>query len=162
LDAKLITITEIGRQYEVSHASIYRWRKMHSLHYQKPTKIVIEMESEAIKSKQLQERNAYLEQVIGQKQLKIDYLEKLIEIASQELKPGLKKFMLVSKRLGNKNLQINLYFSEFTRNQNRQPISGQDRLSQIFTAIFFRSCGHSETQLSFIWAKTAFHPALCI
>ena len=49
------------------------------------------MESEALKTKTLLERNAELERIIGQKQLKIDYLEKLIEIASEDLKIDLKK-----------------------------------------------------------------------
>jgi transposase len=91
LDAKLTTISEIARQYEVSQVSICRWRQQYSKHYEKPTKLVIEMESEALKTKQLQQRNAELERVIGQKQLVIDYLEKLIEIASKELDTDLKK-----------------------------------------------------------------------
>jgi|GWRWMinimDraft_16_1066024.scaffolds.fasta_scaffold54772_1 transposase len=91
LDAKLTTISDIARQYEVSQVSICRWRQMYSKHYEKPTKLVIEMESEALKTKQLQQRNAELERVIGQKQLVIDYLEKLIEIASKELNTDLKK-----------------------------------------------------------------------
>lgn len=91
LDAKLITISEIVRLYEVSAVSVCRWRQKYSKHYQKPTKVVIEMESEALKTKALLERNAELERIIGQKQLKIDYLEKLIELASEDLKIDLKK-----------------------------------------------------------------------
>jgi transposase len=91
LDAKLITLSDTARQYEVSQVSICRWRQLYSKHYTKPTKLVIEMESEALKTKQLRDRNAELERIIGQKQLKIDYLEKLIEIASDELKIDLKK-----------------------------------------------------------------------
>ena len=91
LDAKLLTISDIVRQYEVSAVSVCRWRQQYSKHYQKPTRLVIEMESEALKTKTLLERNAELERIIGQKQLKIDYLEKLIEIASEDLKIDLKK-----------------------------------------------------------------------
>lgn len=91
LDAKLITISQIVRLHEVSAVSVCRWRQKYSKHYQKPTKVVIEMESEALKTKALLERNAELERIIGQKQLKIDYLEKLIEIASQDLEIDLKK-----------------------------------------------------------------------
>ena len=91
LDAKLTTISDIVRIYEVSAVSVCRWRQQHSKHYSKPTKIVVEMESEALKTKALLERNAELERIIGQKQLKIDYLEKLIEIASDDLKIDLKK-----------------------------------------------------------------------
>lgn len=91
LDAKLTTISDIVRHYEVSAVSVCRWRQIYSKHYQQPTKVVIEMESEAHKTKALLERNAELERIIGQKQLKIDYLEKLIELASEDLKIDLKK-----------------------------------------------------------------------
>lgn len=91
LDAKLIKLSDITRLYEVSAVSVCRWRQQYSKHYEKPTKLVIEMESEALKTKLLLERNAELERIIGQKQLKIDYLEKLIELASEDLKIDLKK-----------------------------------------------------------------------
>ncbi len=91
LDANLIKLSEIARLYEVSQVSICRWRKLYSKHYEKPTKLVIEMESEALKTKVLLERNAELERIIGQKQIKIDYLEKLIDLASEDLKMDLKK-----------------------------------------------------------------------
>jgi transposase len=91
LDAKLIKLSDITRLYQVSAVSVCRWRQQYSKHYEKPTKLVIEMESEALKTKALVERNAELERIIGQKQLKIDYLEKLIELASEDLKIDLKK-----------------------------------------------------------------------
>jgi transposase len=91
LDANLIKLSEIARLYEVSQVSVCRWRQLYSKHYEKPTKLVIEMESEALKTKTLLERNAELERIIGQKQIKIDYLEKLIELASEDLKIDLKK-----------------------------------------------------------------------
>ena len=49
------------------------------------------MESEEHKTKQLLQKVAELERVVGQKQLHIDYLEKLIEVGGQELKTDLKK-----------------------------------------------------------------------
>ena len=49
------------------------------------------MESEAVKTKNLQQQVANLERTVGQKQLQIDYLEKLIELASKELDLDLKK-----------------------------------------------------------------------
>jgi len=49
------------------------------------------MESESRRSKLLLERVAELEGVVGRKQLTIDYLEKLIDIAGKELGYDLKK-----------------------------------------------------------------------
>jgi transposase len=42
------------------------------------------MESEEVKNKELRNTVACLKQLVGQKQMQIDYLEKLIELASKE------------------------------------------------------------------------------
>jgi hypothetical protein len=49
------------------------------------------MESESYKTKRLQQQVAELERIIGQKQLEIDFLNKLLEISSEELGFDLKK-----------------------------------------------------------------------
>jgi hypothetical protein len=49
------------------------------------------MESEFYRSKELSKRVAELEQVIGQKQMVIDYLEKMIELASEDVGMDIKK-----------------------------------------------------------------------
>jgi hypothetical protein len=49
------------------------------------------MESETHKLQSVLQRQAELERIIGQKQLEIDYLNKLLEIGSHELKIDLKK-----------------------------------------------------------------------
>lgn len=91
LTEKQITISEICELYKVSRQSVYNWLYRYSPHYEKGTNQIIEMESEARRSKLLLERVAELEGVIGRKQLTIDYLEKLIEVAGTELGYDLKK-----------------------------------------------------------------------
>jgi hypothetical protein len=49
------------------------------------------MKSEATKSQELQKRLAELERIVGQKQLEIDFLNKLLEIGSKELDFDIKK-----------------------------------------------------------------------
>lgn len=88
---KEVSMLEICELYGVSRQSVYRWLYLYSPHHQKGTKHIVEMESEGRRSKLLLERVAELEGVIGRKQLTIDYLEKLIEIASTELGYDLKK-----------------------------------------------------------------------
>jgi transposase-like protein len=88
---KQITISQLSRIYEVSRQSIYRWLYRYSIHHQKKTNLVIEMESESYKTKRLQQQVAELERKIGQKQLEIDFLNKLLEIGSEELGFDLKK-----------------------------------------------------------------------
>jgi predicted RNase H-like nuclease (RuvC/YqgF family) len=57
----------------------------------KRERMVHETDSEAYKIKQMQERIKELERAVGQKQLKIDFLEKMIEITEQDLKIDIKK-----------------------------------------------------------------------
>ena len=91
LDKGIISITELSILYKVSKQSIYRWLHKYSPNHEKGVIQVVEMKSESQKSKALLKRLAELEQIIGQKQIQIDYLEKLVEISSEELKIDLKK-----------------------------------------------------------------------
>jgi transposase len=88
---KQITISQLSRIYEVSRQSIYRWLYRYSTHHQKKTTLVVQMESESYKTGRLQQKVAELERKIGQKQLEIDFLNKLLEIGSEELGFDLKK-----------------------------------------------------------------------
>jgi transposase-like protein len=91
IEQNLISVSELSRLYEVSDTAIYNWIYKYSVHLKKGVTQVIEMESESRKTKKLQERLAELERVIGQKQLQIDYLEKVIEFSSEELGNDIKK-----------------------------------------------------------------------
>jgi len=53
--------------------------------------MVVQKDSEASKVLELQAKVAELERIIGQKQLQIDFNEKLIELASKELEIDIKK-----------------------------------------------------------------------
>ena len=91
IDSGLVSVTEVSRLYEVSVQAIYKWLHKYSINHQKGVIQVVQMESEAHKTKDLLARVAELERIVGQKQLQIDYLEKLVEISSEELKLDLKK-----------------------------------------------------------------------
>lgn len=88
---RLVSISEVSKLYGVSRQSVYRWLHRYSEYHQKGVVQVVQMESEAHKTKALLAQVAELERKLGQKQLKIDYLEKLVEISSTELKVDLKK-----------------------------------------------------------------------
>jgi transposase-like protein len=91
IEQNLIGVSELSRLYNVSGTSIYNWIHKYSLHLKKGVNQVIEMESESRKAKLLQDRLSELERIIGQKQLQIDYLEKVIEFSSEEIGLDIKK-----------------------------------------------------------------------
>jgi transposase len=85
------TVSELGRLYNINVKSIYRWIYKYSA-YNKKKVIVVEMEESSYKKvKDLQDRIKELERVVGQKQLNIDFLEKMIEIAKEHYGIDIKK-----------------------------------------------------------------------
>jgi len=91
LVSKRTTLRAVVAEHQVNRNSVYSWLYKYSpQHEQKPT-LVVQMQSEETKSHQLRQRVAELERIIGQKQLEIDFLNKLMEVGSQELGFDLKK-----------------------------------------------------------------------
>jgi transposase-like protein len=90
-DKKLITLAEICREYEVTDTSVYKWREKYSLMGKKKQKLVVEPESDTRKIQQLREKIKELERMVGQKQIKIDFLEKMIDLTEEDLGIDIKK-----------------------------------------------------------------------
>ena len=88
---KQISIKDLSELYEVSRTTLYKWIYLYSPHHKRGTKQIVEMESEAYKTKRLLVKVAELERIIGQKQLILDYQDKLIELASEEVGYDIKK-----------------------------------------------------------------------
>jgi len=105
IEQGLIKISDLSKIHEVSHVSIYRWIEKYSIHLKKGTRQVIEMKSESKKNELLQKKIEDLERIIGQKQLKIDFLEKMIEIRSNELGIDLKKNFSASPLTGSEQTE---------------------------------------------------------
>jgi len=87
----VVTARQISRAYRVSLTSVYRWLKKFSSIIQPGERVVIELESEAARTLALQKRTEELERIIGQKQLLLDYYERMIVIAGEELGVDIKK-----------------------------------------------------------------------
>ena len=92
LDKGKITVTELSKIYNVTRSAIYKWkRKFSSL--EKTERIVIEKVSEENKNIELLNRIKELEQIIGRKQIELDYYKTAINVLSeQEGEDLLKKF----------------------------------------------------------------------
>ncbi len=91
LTHKRITIKQLRELYGMSAMTVYRWLYRYSPYHQKGSTLVVQMESEAEKTKRLNQRVADLERVIGQKQMLIDLYEQIFEAASESLDMDVKK-----------------------------------------------------------------------
>lgn len=88
---KRIRIIEFCKLWGVSTTTVYRWIYEYSPNHTRGTTMVVQQDSEAVKTQELLKRVAELERILGQKQMEIDYQSKLIEIASKELEIDIKK-----------------------------------------------------------------------
>ena len=91
LDRNLITIAELCREHQVSSTAVYKWIHAYSTMRKKGLRQVIEPKSDSRKLLALREEIKELERIIGEKQIKLDFQEKLISLAESEYKVDIKK-----------------------------------------------------------------------
>ena len=85
------SVLQLEKLYKVSNNLIYRWIYKYSTFNDKSIRIIEMKESSTNKIKELEDKVKELERVVGQKQLYIDYMEKMAEIAKKELGLDIKK-----------------------------------------------------------------------
>jgi transposase-like protein len=103
IEQNQIRVCDVCKIYDVSDVAVYKWIYKYSQHLKKGIKQVVEFESEHERSKKLQARVAELERIVGQKQMEIDFLEKVIEIGSEELEVDIKKKFSTTSSTGSKS-----------------------------------------------------------
>lgn len=91
IERNLTTVSEICREYQVSNTAVYKWIYRFSMMRKKGLKMVVEAKSDTQKLILLKEQIKELEQIVGQKQLRIDFLEKTIELAEDKYGIKIKK-----------------------------------------------------------------------
>ena len=85
------SVVELSRLFDIQGTILYRWIHRYSI-YNKKRAILVEMkDSSTQKLKDYEKRIAELERIVGQKQLNIDFLEKMIDLAEQEYNVDIKK-----------------------------------------------------------------------
>lgn len=100
LTSKRTTIKSLMLEYQVSANTIYKWLYKYSPYHEGRCTLVVQMKSEEVKNNELRHRLAELERIVGQKQLEIDFLNKLLELGSGELGFDLKKNFNASRSSG--------------------------------------------------------------
>lgn len=91
IERNLASIGEISNEYGVSRTSIYNWIYKYSAHLKKECKQVLEPMSDTRKIKELRERIKDLERMVGQKQIQVEFYEKMIELTENDLGIDIKK-----------------------------------------------------------------------
>ena len=94
------SVLQLEKVYGISNATIYNWIYKFSTFNEKGIRVVEMKESSLQKLSDLEKKVKELEQIVGQKQIKIDYLEKMIDIAKDELQIDIKKNSSTSQLTG--------------------------------------------------------------
>jgi len=94
------SVLELSKLHGVHFQSIYHWIYKYSHFNTQGYRIVEKRDSSSKKVKELEAKIKELEQIVGKKQIMIDYLEKMMEIAKDELNIDIKKNYNTSQSAG--------------------------------------------------------------
>jgi len=84
-------VSEISKQYQVAATNVYRWLSKYGTMKEKKERLIVETQSDTRELLSLKKKIAELEQIIGQKQVQLDFKEKMIEIAEEKYGIEIKK-----------------------------------------------------------------------
>jgi len=107
LEANQTRVCDICREYDVSSTSVYRWVNKYSFSRPKGVRQIVERMSDTSKIKALREEIAKLQQVLGQKQVEIEFKDKLIEMAEDIYGVDIKKKFGSKRSSGSGNTETN-------------------------------------------------------
>ena len=107
IEQKITTIAEVSRQYEVRDTNIYRWLSKFGKHQNKGVRTIVESESDTRKLLELRAKIAELERIIGQKQVQLDFKDKMIELAEEAYGVDIKKKFEPKPLSGTGNTETN-------------------------------------------------------
>ncbi len=88
------SVSQASLELGVSLTSVYRWIGSYSRYLQNNKRLIVEDKSEAYQSEQLRRKILELEAALGRKQMELDLINKVIELAGEEYKTDLKKSYL--------------------------------------------------------------------
>lgn len=91
IELGLSRISDVRRQYGVSDTAVYKWIRKFGVEKGTPERLIIESMSDTRALKELKERIAELERLVGQKQIEVEYYKKMIDLAQEHYGIAIKK-----------------------------------------------------------------------
>lgn len=85
------SVLELSRLHSLHPQTIYNWIYKFSTFNKKGYRVVESKDSSQKKVKHLEQRIKELEATVGRKQIRIDFLEKMIDLAGEDLQIDIKK-----------------------------------------------------------------------
>ena len=84
-------VSEVCKQYEVSQTSVYNWLQNYGTMKNKKERMIVESQSDTQQLIALKKKIAELERIVGQKQILLEFKDKMIDLAEQTYGVDIKK-----------------------------------------------------------------------
>jgi transposase len=91
IEQQLTTIAQVSRQYEVRENSVSKWMAKYGQNYMKGVRTIVESQSDTAKIAALKAQVAELQRMIGEKQVQLEFKDKMIELAEEVYGVDIKK-----------------------------------------------------------------------
>jgi transposase len=91
IELGLVRVSEIKRQYSVSETAIYGWIRKFGSPKETSERLIVETMSDTRALRELKERVAELERLVGQKQIEVEFYKKMIDLAQEHYGIEIKK-----------------------------------------------------------------------
>jgi len=91
IEQGLTRVAELCKQYQVSRTAVYKWLRLYGSNHSKPERLIMESKSDTQELLRLKQRIAELERLVGQKQIQLEFKDKMIDIAEQMYGVDIKK-----------------------------------------------------------------------
>ncbi len=92
IELKITTVSEVSRAYDVRKQNVSNWVcKYGNRKGEKGVKVIVECESDTKRNIELQAKVAELERIVGQKQILLDFKDKMIDLAEEMYQIDIKK-----------------------------------------------------------------------
>lgn len=101
------SVLELVRDYQLREQTVYGWIYRYSEYNKKCIQVVEMKDSQQAKIRALEKKVKELEQAVGRKQISIDYLEKMIELAQEHYAIDIKKNFDTPQPGGSKRTKTN-------------------------------------------------------
>jgi len=100
-------VSELCKQYEVSGTNVYKWLNKFGSMKNKKERLIIEADSDTKQLLELKKKVAELERIIGQKQVMLDFKDKMIELAEETYGVDIKKKFTTSPSNSSGSIESN-------------------------------------------------------
>ena len=100
----LSRVADICKQYQVSTTAVYKWLQRYGV-TSTPERLIMESKSDTQELLLLKKRIAELEQLVGQKQIQLEFKDKMIDLAEQMYGVDIKKKLSTPRFAGSGNTE---------------------------------------------------------